>query len=199
MCKRASSAVHLRAGSNASIRCNRSMASSDTSPDNRFTTFPACIFNSIDEWGFPVVEITGNQLLLNEVKQKSSERWVEYKSAHSSGNFLEVRTPVVTRHTLNVFPAGRANYIKGHIQLQLTIKYRTQKLCKMWPACLLLCISNGKDGRLVSCCEVLEVQETFTGTTCSSGQHETSSTMDQTKEKEEGCTCSCNSEVASSV
>jgi hypothetical protein len=107
------------------------MASSDTCPDNRFTTFPACIFNSIDEWGSPVVEITGNPLLLNEVKQKFSERRVKYKSAHSSGNFLEVRTPVVTRHTLNVFPAGRADYIKGHIQLQLTIKYRTQKLCKM--------------------------------------------------------------------
>jgi hypothetical protein len=32
------------------------------------------------------------------------------------------------------------------------------------------------------CCEVLEVQETFTGTTCSSGQHETSTAMDQTKD-----------------
>jgi hypothetical protein len=52
----------------------------------------------------------------------------------------------------------------------------------MWPACLLLCISNGKDGHLVSCCEVLEVQETFTSTTCSSGQHETCTAMDQTKD-----------------
>jgi hypothetical protein len=93
--------------------------------------FQPAFFNSIDEWGSPVVEITGNPLLLNEVKQKFSERRVEYKSAHSSGNFLEVCTPVVTRHTLNVFPAGRANYIKGHIQLQLTIKCRTEELCKM--------------------------------------------------------------------
>jgi hypothetical protein len=64
------------------------MASSDTCPDNRFTTFPACIFNSIDEWGSPVVEITGNPMLLNEVKQKSSERQVEYRVLTLPGTFL---------------------------------------------------------------------------------------------------------------
>jgi hypothetical protein len=79
-------------------------------------------------WKWECIKISSYWMQVTNHKGERGRTW-----AYSSWNFLEVCTPVVTRHTLNVFPAGRANYIKGHIQLQLTmntVQLSNFTLCK---------------------------------------------------------------------